>query len=78
MMTDEQQCQDPWHDQSDDGIEVCPSCGYTEGDHCQHRQWRYDDDDWDIDDDYCTHCECCCTCLGCEYGPRNEIPAGTL
>lgn len=21
----------------------------------------------------CVHCECCCDCLGCEYGPRNGM-----
>lgn len=21
----------------------------------------------------CYHCECCCTCLGCEYGPQNGM-----
>jgi len=25
------------------------------------------------DDEYCVHCECCCTCLGCEYGPRDGL-----
>lgn len=22
----------------------------------------------------CVHCECCCSCLGCEYGDRNSPP----
>jgi hypothetical protein len=21
----------------------------------------------------CVHCPCCCTCLGCEYGPRDGM-----
>ena len=28
---------------------------------------------WDPGDDDCAHCECCCQCLGCEYGPRNSL-----
>lgn len=22
----------------------------------------------------CVHCECCCSCLSCEYGPQNGMP----
>lgn len=22
----------------------------------------------------CVCCECCCSCLGCEYGPRDGMP----
>jgi hypothetical protein len=22
----------------------------------------------------CWHCECCCSCLGCEYGPKDSEP----
>lgn len=47
--------------------------------HCAHHQ--HDDrcgygefgDCYEDDDDYCCHCECCCTCLGCEYGPRDGM-----
>jgi hypothetical protein len=31
------------------------------------------------DEDECVHCDCCCTCLGCEYGPKDGMllfPAG--
>jgi hypothetical protein len=21
----------------------------------------------------CVHCDCCCSCLGCEYGPQNGM-----
>lgn len=24
----------------------------------------------------CYHCECCCSCLSCEYGPRGESAVG--
>lgn len=42
----------------------------TEDDgHCEHMPWN-DGVDWSPDDDICVHCDCCCTCLGCEYGPR--------
>lgn len=30
-------------------------------------------DQWDPTDEDCVHCECCCTCLGCEYGPRDGM-----
>ncbi|HEV2927569.1 MAG TPA: hypothetical protein VGW74_02670 [Propionibacteriaceae bacterium] len=46
--------------------------------HCIH-PGSYTDDDPMEDDAYCVHCECCCTCLGCEYGPRDGMlmfPAG--
>lgn len=39
--------------------------------HCYH-PGSNTDDDVDPDDD-CVHCECCCNCLGCEYGPRNGM-----
>lgn len=45
-----------------------------EGEHCYHPTRGSDTGDWDddFDDDAdCVHCECCCTCLGCEYGPRD-------
>jgi hypothetical protein len=31
--------------------------------------------EWDPDyaDGLCVHCECCCTCLGCEYGPHDGM-----
>lgn len=25
------------------------------------------------DEDDCIHCDCCCTCLSCEYGPRDGM-----
>lgn len=35
----------------------------------------YDEDSGDVIDDGgdCDHCNCCCPCLGCEYGPRNGM-----
>lgn len=44
-------------------------------DHCFHHQHTSECDDWcDGDEgDDCVHCECCCTCLGCEYGPRDGM-----
>lgn len=50
-----------------------------EDDHCQHHQHDdrcggyYDMCESGPDDDYCCHCDCCCTCLGCEYGPRDGM-----
>jgi hypothetical protein len=41
--------------------------------HCIHTVRDSEFDDWDMADDYCVHCECCCTCLGCEYGPRDGM-----
>lgn len=44
-------------------------------DHCQHRVRRYNDTDdlYDPAEDYCVHCDCHCTCLGCEYGPQDGM-----
>ncbi|MFB6392694.1 hypothetical protein [Polymorphospora lycopeni] len=28
-------------------------------------------DDWD--DKQCMHCECCCSCMGCLYGPPDGM-----
>ncbi len=56
-----------------------PASGAETEDHCQHHTHDsecggyYDDCAYEDDDDYCTHCECCCTCLGCEYGPRDGL-----
>lgn len=54
--------------------------------HCEHHTHddrcggRYDGGcDWDYGADYCVHCDCHCTCLGCEYGPQDGMlmfPAG--
>ena len=48
-----------------------------EPDHCiagydpdEERQTRCTDMDNGGD---CVHCECCCLCLGCEYGPRDGM-----
>jgi hypothetical protein len=46
-----------------DDAEHCYNCGGT-------YDWRSGDV---LDDGDCVHCECCCTCLGCEYGPRNGL-----
>lgn len=50
----------------------------SDADHCFHHTCDPDDRDdcaagdcYDSDD--CVHCECCCTCLGCEYGPRDGM-----
>lgn len=49
----------------------------SDGLHCYHHTHDSDDDACVVggcsDYDYCIHCECCCTCLGCEYGPRNGM-----
>jgi len=52
---------------------VCPEWS----NHCQHRAPTYDEYDelHDPAEDYCVHCECCCTCLGCEYGPQDGLAA---
>lgn len=48
--------------------------------HCYHHQHDdrcggyYEDCD-DEANDYCVCCECCCTCLGCEYGPLDGLVA---
>jgi hypothetical protein len=41
--------------------------------HCDHAppDW-YEDVDGEYDD-FCVHCECCCTCLGCQYGPQDGM-----
>lgn len=43
--------------------------------HCQHAVSHLEYDGWENgdDDDFCVHCDCCCTCLGCEYGPRDGM-----
>lgn len=47
--------------------------------HCEHHQHdelcggAYGECDWDYGADHCVCCECCCTCLGCEYGPRDGM-----
>lgn len=46
--------------------------------HCYHHSHTSECDEygWDCDDvanDDCVHCDCCCTCLGCEYGPRDGM-----
>lgn len=35
----------------------------------------YDEESGEVIDDGvdCAHCECCCACLGCEYGPRDGL-----
>lgn len=46
---------------------------WDDDDHCQHTDRDSEYDDWDTANDYCCHCECCCTCLSCEYGPRDGM-----
>jgi hypothetical protein len=60
--------------QVDEHDEGC-STGALE--HCYHRAQTYDERDelHDPAEDYCVHCECCCTCLGCEYGPQDGLVA---
>lgn len=47
--------------------------------HCYHHEHDYADGDSECsagdcgDEDDCVHCECCCSCLGCEYGPRDSV-----
>jgi hypothetical protein len=41
--------------------------------HCVHAPSGWNEDvDGEYDDD-CVHCDCCCTCLGCEYGPQDGM-----
>lgn len=44
--------------------------------HC-HGECRsvVDDETGEVLDDGidCAHCECCCSCLGCEYGPGDGM-----
>lgn len=40
-----------------------------EGWHC----FRCVESEPDADDAECVHCDCCCQCLGCEYGPRDGM-----
>ena len=46
-------------------------------DHCFHHACDMDNDACAAgdcaDEDDCICCECCCTCLGCEYGPRDGM-----
>lgn len=48
--------------------------------HCVQCAPDYDEETGEDDDTgiWCVHCECCCDCLACLYGPRNEVPAGAL
>lgn len=41
--------------------------------HCQHTVRTNDLEDWDRENDWCVHCECCCTCMGCLYGPPDGM-----
>lgn len=62
-----------WNEE--DGVECdCRERQEDDGDHCIHATRGSYEDDWDGEDDYCVHCECCCTCLSCEYGPRDGMP----
>jgi len=49
-----------------------------EDEHCgAHCTGDYDEiGEWNPDeaDGLCVHCECCCSCLACEYAPRTVIP----
>lgn len=53
---------------------------WNDDEHCYHHQHDdrcggyYEDCD-DHANDSCVHCPCCCTCLGCEYGPRDGLIA---
>lgn len=47
--------------------------GYADDLHCDHAPWSWDEQEDGEYDDYCVHCDCCCTCLGCEYGPRDGM-----
>lgn len=47
-----------------------------EGDeeHCGNDCGGVYEDGFRVDEpDDCVHCECCCECLGCEYGPRDGM-----
>jgi hypothetical protein len=46
-----------------DGREHCARCKPTRDAWTGHQE----------DDVECVHCECCCECLGCEYGPRDGL-----
>ncbi len=55
-------------------------CSVGAGEHCDHHQHNsvcgWDDGYGDCDaaaSDDCVHCPCCCTCLGCEYGPQDGM-----
>lgn len=50
--------------EGDDGLHCSGACGGTVDSETGERN----DDEGD-----CRHCECCCECLGCEYGPRNGL-----
>lgn len=50
--------------EGDDGLHCSGACGGTVDPETGERN----DDEGD-----CRHCECCCECLGCEYGPRNGL-----
>ncbi len=46
--------------------------------HCNHHRHGSGCESWaglcDLnEEDDCVHCQCCCTCLGCEYGPRDGM-----
>jgi len=45
--------------------------------HCYHHTHDSDCNDGTYDEsgeeDECVHCECCCDCMGCLYGPRESV-----
>lgn len=46
--------------------------------HCNHHRHDERCEAWaglcdDNANDDCVHCDCCCTCLGCEYGPQDGM-----
>lgn len=43
--------------------------------HCHGEcESTYDDEGELLDEgEECVHCDCCCPCLSCEYGPRNGM-----
>ncbi|HET8763030.1 MAG TPA: hypothetical protein VFM12_06405 [Gemmatimonadales bacterium] len=46
------------------------------GEHCYGEcKSVYDEESGEMIDDGidCAHCECCCSCLACEYGPRDGM-----
>jgi hypothetical protein len=66
------------NDERDYDEEAANQAELEEQDHCIHHQHNdrcggeYGDCD-DAASDDCIHCRCCCTCLGCEYGPQDGM-----
>jgi hypothetical protein len=61
-------------DERDHAEETANRAEMQEQDHCIRCVASRDPESGGSHDDDCVHCECCCACLGCEYGSRDGMP----